>query len=275
MNLALAEMYVQGISTHKMITVLQKLVGPEVSISSTQVSRCNAVLDEGLEAWRTRPLDATPYLILDARYERVRYANQVIDCAVLVALGVTATGHRRVLGVSVALSEAEVHWRAFLDCLIKRGLRGVKMIASDDHAGLKAARKAMFAGVPWQRCQFHLQHNAQGYVSRLDQRAPVARTIASIFNAPDVNEANRLLGLAVQAWHTTHPKLAEWAQLHLAEGFTVFGLPPGHRVRMRTTNALERLNKEIKRRSNVVGIFPNPASVIRLVGAILLEQDDE
>ena len=274
-NLALAEMYVQGVSTRKVIEVLQKLVGPDVSISSTQISRCVEKLDVGLQAWRDRPLDETPYLLLDARYERVREAGQVVDCAVLVAVGVTASGHRRVLGVSVALSEAEVHWRAFLDCLIKRGLRGVKMIASDDHAGLKAARKAMFAGVPWQRCQFHLQHNAQGYVSRLDQRAPVARTIASIFNAPDVNEANRLLGLAVQTWHTTHPKLAEWAQLHLAEGFTVFGLPPGHRVRMRTTNALERLNKEIKRRTRVATLFPNSASCLRLVSAILAEQDEE
>jgi putative transposase len=155
-NLALAEMYVQGVSTRKVIEVLQKLVGPEVSISSTQISRCTQKLDEGLDAWRNRPLEETPYLLLDARYERVREAGQVVDCAVLVAVGVTASGHRRVLGVSVALSEAEVHWRAFLDSLIKRGLRGVKFIASDDHAGLKAARKAMFAGVPWQRCQFHL-----------------------------------------------------------------------------------------------------------------------
>lgn len=163
MNLALAEMYVQGVSTRNVVTVLQKLVGPEISISSTQISRCTAQLDEGLQAWRTRPLDDTPYIILDARYERVREAGRLVDCAVLVAIGVTASGHRRVLGVSVALSEAEVHWRTFLDSLIQRGLRGVKYIASDDHAGLKAARKAMFPGVPWQRCQFHLQHNAQGY----------------------------------------------------------------------------------------------------------------
>ena len=235
-NLALAEMYVQGVSTRKVIEVLQKLVGPEVSISSTQISRCAEKLDMGLEAWRNRPLDETPYVLLDARYERVREAGQVVDCAVLVAVGVTASGHRRVLGVSVALSEAEVHWREFLDSLIKRGLRGVKFIASDDHAGLKAARKAMFAGVPWQRCQFHLQHNAQGYVSKLDQRVPVARTIRSIFNAPDAIEATRLLGLALQGWQKEHPKLAAWAEENLAEGFAVFNLPPEHRVRMRTTN---------------------------------------
>ena len=137
-------------------------------------------------------------MILDARYERVRESGRAVDCAVLVAVGVTTSGHRRVLGVSVALSEAEVHWRAFLDSLIERGLRGVKFLASDDHAGLKAARKAMFPGVPWQRCQFHLQRNAQGYVSRLDQRTPVARQIRGIFNASDAIEAQRLLNAALK-----------------------------------------------------------------------------
>lgn len=274
-NLALAEMYVQGVSTRKVITVLQALVGPEINISSTQISRCAQQLDEGLQAWRERPLDETPYVLLDARYERVREAGQVVDCAVLVAVGVTASGHRRVLGVSVALSEAEVHWRAFLDSLIQRGLRGVKLIASDDHAGLKAARKAMFAGVHWQRCQFHLQHNAQGYVSKLDQRQTVARQIRNIFNAPDINEANRQLQVAIKDWGTSHPKLAAWAADNLTEGFAVFGLPPEHRVRMRTTNGLERLNKEIKRRTRVATLFPNSASCLRLVSAILAEQDEE
>jgi putative transposase len=123
-DLMLAEMYVQGVSTRKVIEVLQRLVGPEVSISSTQVSRVTAKLDEGLAAWRERPLGDTPYLLLDARYERVREAGQIVDCAVLVAVGITLDGKRRVIGVSVALSEAEVHWRAFLESLIRRGLRG-------------------------------------------------------------------------------------------------------------------------------------------------------
>ena len=148
------------------------------------------------------------YVILDARYERVREAGRLVDCAVLVAIGVTASGHRRVLGVSVALSEAEVHWRAFLDSLIERGLRGVKFLASDDHAGLKAARKAMFPGVPWQRCQFHLQRNAQGCVSRLDQRTPVARQIRGIFNASDAIQAPRLLNVALKDWQLSQPQLA-------------------------------------------------------------------
>lgn len=275
LNLALAEMYVQGVSTRKVCDILVKLLGPEVSISSTQVSRAAEKLDAGLAAWRERPLDETPYLFLDARYERVREAGQLVDCAVLVAVGITKDGRRRVLGVSVALSEAEVHWRAFLDSLIRRGLSGVKLIVSDDHAGLKAARRAVLPSVPWQRCQFHLQQNAQAYVTRLDQRKPVALRIRAIFNAPDKAEAERLLRQALDAWKTEAPKLARWAEENLTEGFTVFDLPYGQRARLRTTNGLERINREIKRRTRVASIFPNTASCLRLVSALLAECDEE
>ncbi|MFO0207442.1 MAG: transposase, partial [Betaproteobacteria bacterium] len=174
--------------------------------------------------------------LLDARYERVREAGQLVDCAVLVAVGITDTGHRRVLGVSVALSEAEVHWRAFLDDLLKRGLTGVKLIVSDDHVGLKAARRAVLPSVPWQRCQFHLQQNAQAYVTRLDQREPIARRIRAIFNAPERAEAQRLLNETVAQWRLEAPKLADWAEANLPDGFAVFDDPPAHRVRLRTTN---------------------------------------
>ena len=275
LNLALAEMYVQGVSTRKVIEVLQRLVGPEVSISSTQVSRATERLDAGLSAWRERPLGVTPYVLLDARYERVREAGQVVDCAVLVAIGITDTGHRRVLGVSVALSEAEVHWRAFLDSLIQRGLTGVRLIVSDDHAGLKAARRAVLPAVPWQRCQFHLQQNAQAYLTRLDQREPIARRIRAIFNAPERTEAERLLKEAIAHWRTDAPKLADWAEANLPEGFAVFDYPQTHRVRLRTTNGLERINRELKRRTRVVSMFPNTASCLRLVSALLTEFDEE
>ncbi len=275
LNIALAEMYVQGVSTRKMITVLQSLLGPEVSISSTQVSRAAEQLDAGLSAWRERPLDETPYVFLDARYERVREAGRLVDCAVLVAVGITRDGHRRVLGVSVALSEAEVHWRAFLDSLIRRGLKGVQLIVSDDHAGLKAARRATLPSVPWQRCQFHLQQNVQFYVTRLDQKKPVVQRIRAIFNAPDQVEAERLLKQAVQAWATDAPKLALWAEENLPEGFTVFASPHAQRMRLRTTNGLERINREIKRRTRVASIFPNTASCLRLVSALLAESDEE
>jgi transposase-like protein len=264
-NLALAEMYVQGVSTRKVITVLQKLLGDEVSISSTQVSRCAQTLDTALQAWRERPLGETAYVFLDARYERVRHENQIVDCAVLVAVGVTSTGQRRVLGVSVALSEAQVHWRAFMNSLVERGLCGVKLIVSDAHTGLKAARRAVFPSVPWQRCQFHLQQNAQQYVSKLDAREPVSRQIRAMFNAPDYDEAMRLMNLALKDWQTSHPALAAWAEMNLPEGFAVFGLPVGHRVRCRTTNGLERINREIKRRTRVASVFPNTLSCLRLV----------
>lgn len=273
-NLMLAEMYVQGVSTRKVIEVLQRLVGPEVSISSTQVSRVTAKLDEGLSAWRERPLGDTPYLVLDARYERVREAGQIVDCAVLVAVGIMADGKRRVIGVSVALSEAEVHWRAFLESLIRRGLSGVKLIVSDDHAGLKAARRATLPSVPWQRCQFHLQQNAQSYITRIDQREALGRRIRSIFNAPDRAEAERLLKRAIGDWRSDAPKLADWAEANLVDGFTVFQFPQAHRVRLRTTNGLERINREIKRRTRVASIFPNAASCLRLVSALLAETDE-
>ena len=199
----------------------------------------------------------------------------MIDRAVLVALGVTVTGHQRVLGVSVALSEAEVHWRDFLDSLNKRGLSGVNYIVSDDHAGLRAARKATFASVPWQRCPFHLQQNAQKYVARLDEREAVSRLIRACFNAPNRDEATRLLNTAVASWQTHNPKLAAWAETNLPEGFASFSLPEAHRVRMRTPNGLERLNKEIKRRTRVACLFPNPESCLRLVSALLCEQDED
>ncbi len=275
LNIALAEMYVQGVSTRKVITVLQALLGPEVSISSTQVSRAAEQLDAGLAAWRERPLDETPYLFLDARYERVREGGRLVDCAVLVAVGVTASGHRRVLGVSVAAAAAEDKWRAVLDSLIRRGLKGVKLIVSDDHAGLKAARRATLPSVPWQRCQFHLQQNAQAYVTRLDQRQPVAQRIRAIFNAPERAEAQRLLMQAVEAWSADAPKLAQWAEESLPDGFTVFDCPSAHRVRLRTTNGLERINRELKRRTRVASIFPNTASCLRLVSALLAECDED
>jgi len=275
LNIALAEMYVQGVSTRKVTDILVKLLGPEVSISSTQVSRAAEQLDTGLAAWRERPLDETPYLFLDARYERVREGGRLVDCAVLVATGITKDGHRRVLGVSVALSEAEVHWRTFLDSLIRRGLKGVKLIVSDAHAGLNAARRATLPSVPWQRCQFHLQQNAQAYVTRLDQRKPVAQRIRAIFNAPDRAEAERLMKQTIELWATDSPKLAQWAEENLPDGFAVFDLPHGQRVRLRTTNGLERINREIKRRTRVASIFPNTASCLRLVSALLAECDED
>ena len=273
LKLAVAEMYVQGVSTRKVAQITQELCG--LDVSSSQVSRAAALLDDELEAWRTRPLGRTPYLILDARYEKVRHGGSVIDCAVLVAVGITPDGKRTVLGVSVSLSEAEVHWRDFLASLIERGLHGVELVTSDAHEGLAAARKACFAGVPWQRCQFHLQQNAMQYVPQMAMRGEVAADLRAIFNAPDAAEADRQLRLAVAKHREAAPKLAAWMEAALPEGLAVFALPASHRRRLRTTNMLERLNKEIKRRTRVATLFPNEASLLRLTSAVLVETSED
>jgi len=273
LKLAVAEMYVQGVSTRKVQQITQELCG--LDVTSTQVSRAAKLLDEDLEAWRTRPLSRTPYLILDARYEKVRHGGSVVDCAVFVAIGIAPDGKRSVLGTSVSLSEAEVHWREFLGSLIERGLHGVEQIVSDAHEGLKAARKACFPGVPWQRCQFHLQQNAMQYVPKIAMRAEVAADLRTVFNAPDRNEAERQLALAVEKYAETAPRLSSWMEKNVPEGLTVFALPESHRRKLRTTNMLERLNKEIKRRTRVATLFPNEPSLLRLVSAVLMETSEE
>ena len=273
LKLAIAEMYVQGVSTRKVAAITQALCGLDVSSSS--VSRASQQLDAELEAWRTRPLEGVRFLLLDARYEKVRHGGSVIDCAVLIATGVRHDGKRTILGVSVSLSEAEVHWRTFMESLQNRGLHGVEMIVSDDHAGLHAARVARFAGVPWQRCQFHLQQNASAYVPRREMKAEVARAIRSVFEAPDRHAADRRLVEVITSYRDTAPRLAEWAEANIPQGLTIFTLPPEYRRRLRTTNGLERLNREIKRRTRVATLFPNEASLLRLVTAILAEVSDE
>lgn len=270
---AIAEMYVKGISTRKVAAVMKKLCGFEVS--STQVSRAAAELDEELEKWRTRPIARVTYLVLDARYEKVRQGGSVLDCAILTATGVTPDGQRTILGTSCHLSEAEVHWRGFLDSLVQRGLRGVRLIVSDDHAGLGAARQAIFPSVPWQRCQFHLAQNAMAYVPAVSMRKDVAADIRSIFNAHDRPDAERHLRRVVEKYADSAPKLATWMEENIPEGLTVFELPNSHRRKLRTTNGLERIHREIKRRTRVAGLFPNEASVERLVSAVLMEIDED
>lgn len=273
LKLAVAEMYVQGVSTRKVAKITSELCGLEVS--STQVSRAAKLLDEELETWRNRPLDQIEYLILDARYEKVRVAGSVRDCAVLVAIGIQPGGHRSVLGVSVSLSEAEVHWREFLVSLKQRGLHGVKLIVSDAHEGLKAARQATFAGVTWQRCQFHLAQNAMQHTPKVELRKQVADDIRNIFAARNAHDANDELGRFVERYKDTAPKLADWAEANIPEGLAIFTLPAEHRKRMRTTNMLERQNRELKRRTRVATLFPNEASLLRLVTAVLVELSDE
>jgi len=274
LRLAVAEMYVKGVSTRKVQSVLEQLCGG-VEISSTQVSRAAAELDEELEKWRTRRLGQVAYLVLDARYEKVRHGGSVVDCAILSAIAVMPDGSRSVLGTSCRLSEAEVHWRDFLQSLVERGMHGVRMIVSDSHAGLRAAREAVFPGVPWQRCQFHLAQNAMAWVPKQAMRTEVAQDLRTIFNAADRHDAERRLRLVADKHRETAPKLAEWIEENIPEGLTVFALPVAHRRKLRTSNLLERIHKEIKRRTRVAGLFPNEASVLRLVTALLSEIDEE
>ena len=271
--MSLTEMYVQGVSTRKVAAIIKKLCGSNVS--SSLVSRATAQMDEQLTQWRNSPLGESIYLYLDARYEKVRQDGQVRDTAVLIAVGVGPEGHRKVLGVSASLSEQEVHWRTFMESLVKRGLRGVQLIISDDHAGLNAARKAVFGGVPWQRCQFHLQQNAQAYVPHKEMQLEVAEALRTVFNAPDRPTAERYLADAVKKYEKSASRLATWMELNVPEGLTCFSFPAAHRRSIRTSNPVERLNREVKRRTRVVGIFPNEASCLRLVSAILLEISDE
>lgn len=276
LTLAIAEMYVQGVSTRRVSSILSQLAGT-LEISSSQVSRAAAQLDQELDLWRNRSLTelAYPYLILDARYEKVRRDGVVLDCAVLIAIGIDVTGHRSILGVSVALSEAETHWCDFLASLQERGLHGTEFIVSDDHSGLQAARCARFPGVPWQRCQFHLQQNALHYVPRIALRKTVASQLREIFDAPSLDLAEALLKKTVSTYRKSTPELAAWLEKNLPEGFTVFALPKEHRLRLRTSNAAERVNQELKRRTRVARIFPNPKSLLRLVTALLLDISDD
>ena len=263
----------QGVSTRKVAAITEQLCGTE--ISSTQVSRATAELDEQFAAWRERPLGQMRYLYLDARYEKVRQDGQVRNAAVLLAMGVNLEGKREVLGVSVSLGEHEVHWRTFLQSLVARGLAGVQLIISDDHSGLQKARMAVFGGVPWQRCQCHLQRNAQAYVPRRIMKREVAADIRAIFNAANRHDAETLLAQAVQKYSPKASALADWMEKNIPEGLTIFAFPSEHHRRIRTTNSLERLNREIRRRSRVAMLFPNEASCLRLVSAVVMEISDD
>jgi len=273
LTLALAEMYVQGVSTRKVKAITEQLCG--VDVSSAMVSQAAAQMDAELEKWRERPLGEYPFLFLDAYYEQVREDAQVRHLAILTAVAINPQGKREILGVSVSLSEHEIHWRSFLESLKTRGLEGIRLITSDDHAGLRAARLAVFGGVPWQRCQFHLQRNAQAFVPHKDLQAEVAADIRIIFDAPDRVTADAYLAKTVAKYQQSASRLSEWLAANIPEGLTVFSFPGAFRRLLRTTNGVERLHREVRRRARVVSIFPNQASCLRLVSAVLNEISEE
>lgn len=269
LKLAIAEMYVQGVSTRRVKEITKELCGLE--ISSTQVSRAAALLDKELEEFRLRPLGRIKFLYLDAHYENVRHGGTVIDLAVLKAIGVNFEGHREVLGVSVSLSEAEVHWRDFLKQLISRGLSGMELIISDDHAGLKSARKAVFPATPWQRCVFHLAQNAQSYVPKKSMREEIAQSVRDIYNSPTREAALAVKESAVKNYSSSAPAFCHWLENNIEEGLTFMNFPRSCWKKIRTSNVVERVNGEVKRRTRVARLFPNEGSCLRLVTAVLQE----
>lgn len=272
LKLAIAQMYIQGVSTRKVTKIVEQLCG--FGVTQAQVSEAAKLLDEEIEIWRNRPLGAFNYLMVDATYEKVRMDKAVVSGALLIAHGIDKEGRRRVLGVSTKISEAEIHWREFFEDLVSRGLNGLKMITSDAHTGLKAARQAVFPTVPWQRCQFHLQQNAQHKVTKQDLKKEVAADIRVIFNAENKTEAERFLRLKVEKYEKTQSALSSWMEENIRESFTVFDIPENHRKKLRTSNMAERQMKEIKRRTKVAMIFPNSQSLNRLASSILMETDE-
>ena len=273
LKLAVAEMYLKGVSTRKVEAITHELCGLE--ISSSQVSRMTKELDEEFESFRNRKLGIFKYLFLDALYLKIRHNGTVIDQSVFIAYGVNAFGRREIVGVSVSLSEAEVHWREFLKSLQQRGLSGLELITSDDHAGLRAALRSVFPSVKWQRCQFHLSQNAQQYVPKKSLREEVAGAMRDIFNSSTLAAAEQMIKEVSSRFAKSAPEFSVWLEENACEGLTCYQFPKKHRKRIRTNNGVERINREVKRRTRVAVLFPNGASALRLVTSVLMEIHDE
>jgi transposase-like protein len=269
LKLAIAEMYVQGVSTRRIEPIAKELCGFE--LSSTQVSRVAKLLDEELEKFRNRPLSSIKYLYLDAHYEKVRHNGHVRDIAVLKAIGVNSEGYREILGVSCSLSEAEVHWRNFLEDLLRRGLKGIELIIRDDHAGLKAALRATLPSAPQQRCLFHLAQNAQSYSPTVAMREEIGQSIRDIFQSLNKQEAIQRMKEVIIRYEKIAPKFCRWLEENAEEGMTFLSYPREHWKKIKTTNSVERLKSEIRRRTRVARLFPNEESCCRLVTAICVE----
>jgi len=267
------EAYVHGVSTRK-VDDLMRALGLD-GISKSEVSRICGELDTAVAAFRTRVLTSEHrYLWVDATYHKVRVDGRVSSQATVVAVGVTSTGERQVLGLDVGPSEDRAFWTAFLRSLVKRGLRGVRLVVSDAHEGLKQAIATVLTGTTWQRCRVHFMRNLLATVPQ-GTREAIAAVVRTIFAQPDHASALVQLRKVAEALRPRFPRTATLLEDAAEDILAYRHVPIEHQRQLHSTNPLERLNKEIKRRANVVGIFPNPAAVLRLIGAILLEQDDE
>jgi putative transposase len=269
---ALTEMYVQGVSTRKVKAITEELCGHAFSASS--ISEITSKLDGQLEAFATRRLEEDyPYMIVDARYERIRVDGAIRSQAVLIAIGINWDGRRCILGVELAERESRNSWREFLLSLRERGLRGVELVVSDDHAGLRAAVREVMPEAPWQRCYVHFLRNALDQLPRR-RDDDCLRELRWIYDRRDAAEARRDLGVWLQKWQTRYAKLCDWVEANIEETLTFYRLPAQHHKHLKSTNMLERLNEEIKRRTHVVRIFPNEASCLRLVRALAVEMHE-
>ena len=267
--LALVEMYVQGVSTRKVKAITEELCGHRFSAST--ISQINKGLDETLSRFASRRLDeAYPYLILDARYEKVRIDGVIQSQAVLIAIGINGEGRRQVLGVALANRESGTSWKDFLQSLRQRGLSGVEFVVSDDHHGIKLALREMLPEAAWQRCYVHFLRNALDYLPRKADD-DCLQELRWLYDRRDLKEAQQDLAAWLRRWEGRYPRLTDWAEEHIGETLTFYRLPRQHHKHMKSTNLLERLNEEIKRRTRVVRIFPNPATCLRLVLALCTE----
>ena len=266
---ALAEMYVQGVSTRKVKAITEELCGHSFSASS--ISTINKRLDQSLAQFAVRPLrEAFPYLIVDARYERVREAGVIVSHAVLIAIGIDWDGRRQILGVELANRESRSSWSDFLRGLKARGLNGVELVVSDDHAGLKAAIREILPVAVWQRCYVHFLRNALDYVPRkVDDDC--LQELRWLYARRDLAEARSDLTAWLARWAGKYPRLTVWVEENLEETLSFYRLPRQHHKHLKSTNMLERLNEEIKRRTQVVRIFPNAQSCLRLIRALAVE----
>lgn len=272
--LALMEMYVEGVSTRKVREITEVLCG--TSFSKSHVSELAGQLDAELDAWRNRPLTETtyPYLSVDARYEHVRQGRQIVSQGVLIVAGVRADGHREILAVAVADTESEATYHQLFRDLKARGLSGVRLVTSDAHAGLKAAIDRHFQGTSWNRCQVHFTRDLVGMVGS-GRRRELTADLREVFAATTREQALATAETVAARWGSSHPAVARLLEEAIEDCLACLAFPLAHRPRIRTTNGLERLNEEIKRRTRVVSIFPNTEACLRLVTALCVEQSEE